>query len=575
MISPPSLKADRATFEQALALTRAGRVGEALDLVAQILRLAPKDVNFLSLGGTLAMMVGTPQRAIPWLRQALKQRPDWPEAQFNLAQSLTATAAYAEATRILEKLANGLAPKAAYWEALGKAHHLAENLPQAIRAYRQLVAMAPTNKEARTTLRLLQRHVCDWSETEPVDPDGAPPAAGIVLCEDPHRLRTLTESWARQKFGGVHPMPPRRSIAHDRLRVGYISSDFHAHATSYLMAELFALHDRSRFEIFCYSYGVEDKSEIRQRIKSGVEHFADIAGLTLAEAAQHIRDDEIDILVDLKGYTRGGKLEILAYRPAPVQMHWLGYPGTLGADFVDYFIGDVIVTPPEHDGYFREKILRLPHCYQINDRQRSVGPAPGRAACGLPEQGVILASFNQTYKITPEIFTLWCAILRDLPDAVLWLYQSNGWAPDNLRAFAQRQGVDPMRLIFARPAPLAAHLARYHLVDIALDSFPVGGHTTTSDALWVGAPVVTMIGPSFVARVAASLLHAVGLPELVTETKEAYTNTVLDLAQHPEKRQNIRLHLTVHRQNLPLFDTKNFVKSWENTLQGVAKAGTV
>lgn len=273
-------------------------------------------------------------------------------------------------------------------------------------------------------------------------------------------------------------------------------------------------------------------------------------------------------MIDLKGYTRGGQLEILAHRPAPIQMHWLGYPGTLGTDFVDYFIADSVTVPEGSEAFFTERVIRLPHCYQINDRRRAIGNTQSRGGYGLPETGLVLASFNQTYKITPEVFALWCEIMRELPDAVLWLYRSNPHAPDNLRREAAARGLDPARLIFAHPVPLPEHLARYAHVDLALDTFPVGGHTTTSDALWAGTPVVSMKGRSFVSLVAASVLTAAGLPELATTAADDYKKLVLDLARDPCRLAELKLHLKTNRLSLPLFDTPRFVRDFEEMLTG-------
>ncbi|NTU76318.1 MAG: hypothetical protein HGA90_00630 [Alphaproteobacteria bacterium] len=469
----------------------------------------------------------------------------------------------------VSRLNPGLPPA---WEGLAKFHQRKNDLPGAIECWRKALALLPERHDWRTQYLLLLRQVCDWRE--PVgDVAKLLPQAAIVLTDDPSIQKESAVRYATARFGRIAPLlPSLQNREGGRIRLGYLSSDFHAHATAYLMAELFSLQDRSKFEVFAYSYGVEDGSAIRRRLQTEAEHFVELNKLTAEQAAERICADGIDVLIDLKGYTRGSQLEILAYRPAPAQMHWLGFPGTLGADFVDYFVGDSVTIPGGVGGEFTEKIIRLPHCYQINDRQRAIGETRTRASYGLPKEGLVLASFNQTYKITPEIFAVWCSVLRQTSGSLLWLYQSNEFAPDNLRRAAEEQGLDPTRLVFAEPLPLPQHLARYAQVDLALDTFPVGGHTTTSDALWAGVPVVTLAGQSFVSRVAASILTAAALPQLVTTSLEDYRKLVFGLAHDAEARARLKQHLRDKREHLPLFDTPRFVRDFEVALTGVLRA---
>jgi predicted O-linked N-acetylglucosamine transferase (SPINDLY family) len=288
--------------------------------------------------------------------------------------------------------------------------------------------------------------------------------------------------------------------------------------------------------------------------------------MTAQAAAERIRKDEIDFLIDLKGHTRGGRLDILARRPAKTQIHWLGFPGTSGADFIDYFVGDMTATPGGSAGHFTEKLLRLPHSYQINDRKRAIGKFLPREAYGLPEASPVLASFNQTYKITPEIFGIWCEVLREMPSAVLWLYKSNDAATENLRKEAEKRGIKGSRIIFAEPLPLSEHLARYAHVDLALDTFPYGGHTTTSDALWTATPVIALAGRSFASRVSASLLTAVELPQLIANSEKEYRDLIMKFSNDGDALLKIKRHLRDKRLSLPLFDTPRFVKDLESQL---------
>jgi protein O-GlcNAc transferase len=557
----------RQIFNEIMHRYRSGALTEAADAVRQALRTTPHDLNYLQLDGMIAAASNDHDRAIKQFRLALAQKPDWPEAKFNLSQSLLAHKAYAEAITTLKNLISNQPRLAMAHEALARCYQLQGDLPAAIDAYDAALAMDPNQHEWCGVQALLRRQICDFTARPPAGM--LPPAAMVVLHDDPVLQKHAAENYAAQKFASLKPLAPRQPQAGERLKIGYLSADFHTHATAYLMAELFALHNRQQFEIFAYSYGIDDQSAIRQRIRNTADHFYDLASLTALQAAQQIRSHAIDVLIDLKGYTAGGKLEILAYRPAPLQLHWLGFPGTLGAQFIDYFIADPVTVPDQATQHFREAILRLPGCYQINDRQRPIPAATTRAHHQLPEHALVLGSFNQTYKITPEIFALWLDILRELPDAVLWLYESNRHAPRALQSLAQTAGIDADRIIFAKPTELPQHLARYHHVDIALDTAPVGGHTTTSDALWMGTPVVTLTGQSFVARVAASLLHHAGLPELIAESPGQYKKLILWLARDAGERQRIRRHLQDNRLKLQLFDSPAFVRGLEAGLTAI------
>ena len=554
-------------FRHVHALYRTGRLAEAEEAVAAALSVASKDPNFLHLAAQIAEARGNTGRAIMFYRRALESHPGWMEATFNMARVLGLQGHYAEALPLLVTLTEEHPKILPLWEALATFRERGGDLPAARDAWQKIITINPDHQEARARFFLLARQMCDWS-VPLVGIDKLPPQAVTIFADDPALQRAAAERYAKQKgWSASESSVPKKGSA--RLRLGYLSSDFHAHATSYLMAELFELHDRERFEIFAYSYGVEDHSPIRARLRAKTDHFVELNNLTSVQAAARIGQDSLDVLIDLKGYTHGGRLDILAHRPAPVQMHWLGYPATLGAPFIDYFIGDSVTIPEGHEKFFSEKIIRLPFCYQVNDRQRAIGTPLSREPYGLPQTGFVFASFNQTYKITPEVFTLWCAALREIPDSVLWLYESNIYAPDNLRRVAAEKGVDPARLVFAKPAPLADHLARYAHVDLALDTFPVGGHTTTSDALWTGTPVISRIGKSFVARVAASVLGAANLASLVTENDTDYLFHVLTLARDPAALADLKKHLRENKTTLPLFDTPRFVRAFEKAVREV------
>ena len=525
-------------FDQIMVLIRAGALLDAQRIVDQARRDDPKELNYLNLAAWLAAMLGDATRAIALYRQVLAQVPEHREARFNLCR--------AEAVKA---------------EAEG-------DILAALTALRTAAQLAPNQTAIHSQIALLRRQICDFTPLESLPLARLPPADAMVLTDDPAVQYQAACDWARQQFGAIQPLPetPRRQNA-GPITLGVMSGDFHQHATAYLIAELFELLERRDFKVHAYSYGIADNGPQRRRIEQGCDAFVDLRGTSAVEAAKKIRADAVDILLDLKGYTRGGRLDILAYRPAPVQMHWLGFPGTLGCDFVDYFIADQRVLPPALTQHFSEKIIWLPDCYQLNDRQRPLPPPLPRAHYGLPDDVVVFASFNQTYKMTPELLTLWADILRSVPNSVLWLLATNMVAPNNIRAFFAAQGIDTARLYFAPPCGQAEHLQRYHAVDVALDSFPVGGHTTTSDALWLGVPVVTLPGVCFVSRVAASLLTAVKLPELIAVDAAQYRALAVDLAQNAARRMKIKEYLTINRLHLPLFASEIFVKNFAHGLK--------
>lgn len=361
---------------------------------------------------------------------------------------------------------------------------------------------------------------------------------------------------------GTHENPVRR------LRLGYLSADFHSHATAYLLTGILENHDHRAFAVHAFSYGPPDDSAYRQRIVAACDVFHDISGLSRDAKAQQIRAENLDILVDLKGWTGDTCSSILARRLAPVQVNWLGYPGTLGnRQLADYLIGDPIITPLANQHHFAETIAQMPHCYQPNDNTRLIEARPKRAAENLLDDSFVFCCFNRTLKITPRIFACWCEILNANSNSILWLLETNPQATKNLRNEAARHHIDQSRLVFARPVPPAKHLARIALADLFLDTHPYGAHTTASDALWAGVPVLTLAGETFQSRVAASLLEAVGLPELVTHSLDDYRNLALELTRRPDFLRDLRERLAANRLSSPLFDTKRFARDLEALLR--------
>lgn len=383
--------------------------------------------------------------------------------------------------------------------------------------------------------------------------------------------------WLMSQHPAVPLVPTgHRYPDHRRLRIGYIGRDFCFQATSYLMAGVLEQHDRERFELVCFDFSPADadvpgmtdearaeRRSFRMRLERCFDRIVSLHGLDAAESARRIREAEIDIAV----YTSRPVDEaftMLALRPAPVQVAYLYYPGTTGAPFIDYLVADPVVVPPESERFYSERILRMPHTYQPHDHRRAEPAVLTRADFNVPSDALVLANFNQSYKITPEVFALWCSLLREQPDAVLWLLGESPEIQENLRAHAVLQGVSAHRIGFGLGIPTRAHLGRLrHCVDLVLDTFPYGGHTLTSDALWAGTPVLTRMGDTFASRVAGSLLHAVGLPELVTHSAADYLARARALCADAPRRQALRDHLTRARDGSPLFDTARYARDLE------------
>ena len=391
------------------------------------------------------------------------------------------------------------------------------------------------------------------------------PFSLLSVCRDPADLLLCAQNYsARISHATAETGYSFERDPHKRIRIGYLSGDFHQHATAYLAAQMFESHDRDRFEIFAYSYGPDDGTPMRTRLVDAFEHFADITDEPFGETADRIHRDEIDILVDLKGYTHGARVQIPAMRPAPIQVNYLGFPGTMGADFIDYIISDRFVIPPGAEDQYAEKCVIMPGCYQVNDSSRDIAvDTKTRADHGLPGQGVVFCCFNQTVKITPDVFAVWMQLLAQVPDSVLWLLAFNQQAAANLRREAAERGVDPARLVFAPKIPVAEHLARYRHADLFLDTFPCNAHTTASDALWGGCPVITWTGDTFASRVAGSLLSGLGLEELVATSLEEYAALALSVARDPAALNRIREKLSTSRQNNAVFDGIQFCRHLE------------
>jgi predicted O-linked N-acetylglucosamine transferase (SPINDLY family) len=397
----------------------------------------------------------------------------------------------------------------------------------------------------------------------------------LSVSDDPeHQLAAARRFVAKKINSSVPKLANPKGYGHKRIRIAYVSSDFSNHPVSMLTVPLYELHDRSRFEVFGYCWSPEDGSPLRQRVMTAMDHFTRIDKMSDEAAAKLIRQHEIDILVDLQGQTAGARANLLAYRPAPIQITYLGLPATTGLPSIDYVIADRFLIPEDAAPYYSEKPLYMPDIYQVSDRKRAVGPAPSRASCALSENGFVFCSLNNNYKFTPEVFDVWMRILHRTPDSVLWLLADNDTAKANLLKEAQARGIDASRIVFAGRVAPENYLARYRAADLFLDTFPFNAGTTANDALWMGLPVLTYTGRSFASRMAGALLTAAQLPELITYNLHDYEEKAVSLATHPQECQRLRTQLNQVHETGALFDSPLFVKNLEDRLlQLVAKAG--
>ncbi len=553
--------------------------------IIEALRRHPSQPAYLHLLGVIRKAAGSHAAARAALLAADAAAPDDREIPVTLGGVCLDLGLVDEARSRLEEAVRRGAHSAVAWDNLGLARRRGGDLEGAVAAFAQAVAADPKFVPALANLIQARKYLCDWDGLDVLeqrvaalvdDPAGDPrlsPFVALGLPLSPEARLKAARRWSR----AVLPVPiaPRSPHARgERLRVGYLSSDFREHPTGRLMVGLFEQHDRRRVEVHGYGYGPREKAPLRQRIERAVDRWHDVGDLSDADIARQIGADRIDVLVDCKGHTQGGRLGILAHRPAPVQLHYMGFPGTLGYDAIDGVIVDAEVVPAAHESHFHERVWRLPRCYFVTDGSRVVPAAPARTQLGLPEQGLVLASLNQSYKLARPVFDRWMRALRSAPAAVLWLFADDPRTQANLRAEAARSGVAGERLVFARTAPQDEHLARIRCADLALDTLPIGSHTTGTDALWGGVPLLTCRGETLAGRVGASLLLAVGMPGFITDSLEAYGERLMELVADPAMLAGRREHLDRGRASLPLWDTAGFARDFESVLED-AYAGTL
>jgi predicted O-linked N-acetylglucosamine transferase (SPINDLY family) len=560
-------------------LTRLHRIEEGLADINRAVALDPVNADAWMNRGQILVALQRLEEGIQSYDRVLHLNPDHLGALVNHANVLTTLG---EADRALQSYERALVIRPDMPEALiGHAHclwALKSDLAGAIADQERAVAVRPDYPYAPGDLLLMKLHAGHWHnlarECAVLD-EGVRagkrvinPYAYQVVSSSPADLRACARIYTQDKYPPV-AAARRFGQRQGRVRLGYVCSDFRAQATMHLAAGLFEQHDRARFEVIGFDNSPEDGSPMRQRVIAAFDECVPIQRISDREAADRIAGEEIDILVNLNGYFGVPRMGVFAHRPAPLQVNYLGFPGTLGADYMDYILADAEVIPPGEEQFYSEKVVRLPGSYQINDSLRPRPTATTRAAHGLREADFVFCHFNSSHKIAPEMFALWLRLLEKVPSSVLWLLEGNALIAANLRSEVARAALDPTRLVFAPPIETSAHLSRLALGDLFLDSLPYNGHTTASDALWAGLPVITCRGTAFAGRVAASLLRAVGLPELITDNLDDYENFALSLTKDRALLQSYREHLSHDPAQLSLFDTARTTRQIEAAYEGM------
>lgn len=560
-----------ALYSMSVIALNSGNPTDAMQYSERGIRAAPQFAPLLYVHGAVLQAFGRKEEALRSFDAALEIQPEYVEVLLNSGVLLRGLFRHKEALERFNKILtidpNNVA-------ALGNCGILLTEFKQseqAILMFERLIKLKPDYDYGLGLLFYERMHVCDWTDFEALSKqivDGV--RAGKRVCKTLAFMSTSDAAsdhlLAARIFASHYcPKNPRNlwqgeRYRHDRIRLAYVSPDLREHPVGHLMAGIFEHHDKSRFETIAISLGVDDQSRLRGRMLNAFDKFIDARDMSSEKIAQMMREMEIDIAVDLGGYTSDTRTDVFSYRPVPVQVNYLGYPGTMGTDYIDYILADRHIIPPEHQQFYSEKVVYLPDSYLPTDSSVNISErTPTRNECGLPETGVVFCSFSHDYKISPPVFDVWMRLLAQVPGSVLWLMSRGETAQRNLRKEAELRGVDSSRLIFASRVPMVEdHLARYRQADIFLDTHPYNAHTTAADALMAGLPVVTYVGGSFPARVAGSLLHAIGVPELITYSLDEYEALVLRLAREPRLLADLRAKVAAHKNSHALFDTKGF-----------------
>ena len=558
------------------ALIRVHRLDEALESYDKAIYYNPTLSEAYNNRGNVLKELKRLDEALESYDKAIAIKDDYAEAHNNRGTVLSEFGFLSDAIRSFD-MAIKLKPN--YGESYvnrGNALYELKIFDEALESYKRAFELNPSQDYLYGSLLHIKMFICDWRKFE----DGlnelliqinrnkkTSPCLPIVALTDSLSIqRQAAQIWIDDKYpiSQINEFIFKKENSNSKIKIGYYSADFHSHATSYLMAELFEQHDKNNFKLIAFSFGPDSKDEMRQRLVLAFDQFIDVRYKSDKDVALMSREMGIDIAVDLKGFTTDARTGIFSYRAVPIQINYIGYPGTMAAEYIDYIIADPTLIPIESQRHYSEKVVYLPNSYQVNDRRREIDSKEfSRKELDLPQEGFVFCCFNNNYKITPHTFSSWIKILKAVEGSVLWLLEDNPFAAINLRKEAQDRGLDTRRLIFAKRSKLPEHLARHKVADLFLDTFPCNAHTTASDALWAGLPVLTCMGESFASRVAASLLNAIELPELITATQEQYETKAIELAKNPAKLKAIKDKLERNRLTTALFDMPRFTKHLE------------
>ena len=552
-----------------------GRQEAALASYDSVLAIKPDSAKVLNDRGVALGHLRRRTEALDSFDRAVACSPGFAEAHNNRGALLAEMGQHDEALASYDRALTIRPDAAGFLNNRGDLLRVMGLYELAAQDYSRLLELKPEYDQALGHKLYVDMQICSWKHynadrqrllRQVRDGKSILPFTVLVLSDSGAEQLQSARTYVSQKYAmAAKPLWTGERYRHDRIRIAYLSADFYWHATTHLMVELFERHDKERFEVSAWSFGPDVRDNMRDRLQKAFEQFIDVRGKSDDEVATMLRDQEIDIAVDLKGYSKGCRPAVFAQRAVPIQINYLVYPGTTGADYMDYIIGDIDVIPEGDEDFYTEKVVRLPDSYQVNGSKRvNAEKIPGRAEVKLPESGFVFCCFNNNYKITPDVFDIWMRLLDRVEGSVLWLLEGNAAASRNLRLEAKARGVGAERLIFAPRMSPSNHLARHRLADLFLDTLPCNAHTTASDALWAGLPVLTCRGAAFPGRVAASLLRTIGLPDLIAESLDDYEALAFKLATTPDLMADIRLRLERNRMTYPLFDTDRFRRHIES-----------
>ena len=562
----------------ALSYEKKGQILKSLAANQKAKEINPQDADVHNNLGNILEKLEKFEEAQNSYGQAILLKQNYTEAYYNLANLLNKLGRFDEAEKNYNQ---AIKFKPNFAEAFNNLANVLKDqgrFDESILNFKESLKIKPELVNAETEILFIEASIGDHSNFKNLDKESSrlgittksvEPFPGLSWADNPSQQLQRSINYAAEKFKkdpiniSIQPNKPPK-----RIKIAYISGDFYNFPTMHLLAGVLENHNRESFEIYAFSYALRQNDEMRERIKLGVDHFIDVNDLSSIEIAKLIQSNNIDISIDLNGYTKKSRSEIFQFKMSPIQINYLGYPSTMGANFMDYIIADPVTIPKENRNFYSEKIIYMPHTYQANDNKRKIAKTNSkRVDFNLPDKGFVFCCFNQIYKISPKEFNIWMRILRNVNNSVLWLIKSNKWVEQNFSKEAKQQGIDPSRIVFAGKLSHSEHLARHKHADLFIDTFNYNAHTTASDALWCGLPIVTKQGKQFSARVASSLLTACGLTELITKNEKEYEELIYELATNPKKLKTISFKLSENKKNKPLFNTKQYTNNFENGLQ--------